>query len=304
MKFQHPIPVAELANLVSATVLGNAQGQAHGLNEIHRVEAGDIAFVDHPKYYQKVLESPATVILIDQETECPEGKTLLVCTAPTQAFNAIARHYNPPKGFYENPQEAIIGEHSWVSAKAVIGQGVRIGAHCQINPGVVLYPGTVIKDRVTIHANTTIGANAFYYQRKDGRHNPMYSCGDVLIENDVEIGANCTIDKGVTATTRIGEGTKIDNMVHIGHDTILGAHCLMAGQSAVAGCVTIGNNVTIWGNVAIASSVVIGDGAEILAKSGVNKNLEGGKRYFGSPAIEARQQMQHMAKLKRLISES
>ncbi|MGB0166827.1 MAG: UDP-3-O-(3-hydroxymyristoyl)glucosamine N-acyltransferase [Luteibaculum sp.] len=303
MKFSKAQPVEEIAKLVGATLLGNSKQFALGLNEIHRVETGDIAFVDHPKYYQKVIESAATVILIDKETDFPPEKTLLVCESPTQAFNLLGRHFNPPRGFYLNKDEAVVGKNSWIADNVKIGEGSRIGDNCNIYPGVVIYPGSKIGNNVTIHANCTIGASAFYYKRKDGKHLPFYSCGDVKVEDDVEIGANCTIDRGVSATTLIKKGSRLDNMVHIGHDTILGENCLIAGQSAVAGCVTVGNNVTIWGQVAIISGIEIGDGVEILAKSGVGKSCEAGKRYFGSPAEEARSKMQEMAKIKRLIQQ-
>ena len=302
MKFKQGQSAQHLAQLVGATVIGNPEQLAFGLNEIHRVESGDIAFVDHPKYYDKVLASAADVILINKELEAPEGKVLLLCENPCGAFNLIAKHYNPPQGFYTNNQEAVIGENSWIAPNVSIGVGVIIGKNCVINPGVVLYPGTIIKDNVLIHSNTTIGANAFYYQRKDGKHNPMYSCGRVIIEDKVEIGANCTIDKGVSSDTIIGEGSKLDNMIHIGHDTILGKNVLMAAQSAIAGCVEIGNNVTIWGQVAISSGISIGDGAEILAKSGISKNCKPGLMYFGAPAEEARGKMKEMAVLKRLVA--
>ena len=129
----------------------------------------------------------------------------------------------------------------------------------------------------------------------------MHSSGDVVIEDDVEIGACCTLDKGVSASTKIGAGTKIDNHLHIAHDVEIGSNCLFAAGTAIAGCVTIGNDVTVWGQVAISSGVTIGDGAEILAKSGINKDMEGGKRYFGSPAIEAREKMKELAALKNLL---
>lgn len=300
MKFSQGQSAAVLAQLVGARIIGNPEQEALGINEIHRVEQGDIAFVDHPKYYDKVLASAADVILINKELEAPKGKVLLVCDNPVGAFNQIAKHYNPPKGFYANPNEAVSGDNTWIAPTATIGMGVIIGKNCKINPGVVLYPGVIIKDNVTIHANCTLGANAFYYQRKEGKHNPMYSCGRVIIENDVEIGANSTVDKGVSSDTIIGEGSKLDNMVHIGHDSILGKSVLIAAQTAIAGCVTIGNNVTIWGQVAIKSDVTIGDGAEILAKSGVNKDCLPNTRYFGAPAIEARSKMKELAAIKRL----
>lgn len=304
MKFKQAQSAQEIANLVGGTYYGPSDLMALGLNEIHRVEAGDIAFVDHPKYYDKVLKSAATLILIDKKVDSPDGKGIIVCEQPCPAFNSLAKKFNPPKGFYPNPNEAVSGNNTWISDDVKIGMDVRIGSNCNIYPGVVLYPGTVIGDNVTIHANATLGANAFYFQKKNGQYNPMYSCGRVVIEDNVEIGAGCTIDKGVTADTTIGKGSKLDNLIHIGHDTILGENVLMAAQSAVAGCVTIGNNAIIWGQVAITSGVSIGDGAEILGKSGVTKSIAGGKKYFGVPAVDARAKMKEMAAVKRLSNQN
>ncbi|TXC78362.1 UDP-3-O-(3-hydroxymyristoyl)glucosamine N-acyltransferase [Luteibaculum oceani] len=301
MKFKQAQKASDIANLVKGTFKGPDSLFAYGLNEIHRVEAGDIAFVDHPKYYEKVLNSPATLILIDKEVaSIPEGKGIIICESPCNAFNFLGKTFNPPKGFHPHPSEAISGKNTWIAEDVKIGTDVRIGENCTIYPGVVLYPGTVVGNDVVIHANAVIGASAFYYQRKDGKHNAMYSCGRVVIGDRVDIGANCTIDKGVTSDTIIGSGSKLDNMIHIGHDTILGENVLMAAQSAIAGCVTIGNNVTIWGNVAVVSGVTIGDFAEILGKSGVTKSIEGAKKYFGVPAVEAREKMKEIAVLKRL----
>jgi UDP-3-O-[3-hydroxymyristoyl] glucosamine N-acyltransferase len=151
-----------------------------------------------------------------------------------------------------------------------------------------------------IHAGTVIGADAFYFKRRPEGYDKMKSCGRVVIEDDVEIGACCTIDKGVSGDTVIGRGTKFDNQIHIGHDTVVGANCLMAAQTGVAGVATIEDDVILWGQVGVSKDLTIGKGAIVLAQSGVPKSLEGGKTYFGSPVGEAREKMKEMALIKRI----
>jgi UDP-3-O-[3-hydroxymyristoyl] glucosamine N-acyltransferase len=167
---------------------------------------------------------------------------------------------------------------------------------------VVIADNTIIGDEVIVQANSVIGSTAFYYKKKPSGFDRMHTCGRVILENRVEIGALCTIDAGVTGDTTIGEGTKIDNQVHVGHDTVIGKNCLFAAQVGIAGCVRIGNNVTLWGQVGLASDMSIGDNAVLLGQSGASKDLEGGKTYFGSPVDDARVKFREMAALKKLPS--
>jgi UDP-3-O-[3-hydroxymyristoyl] glucosamine N-acyltransferase len=167
-------------------------------------------------------------------------------------------------------------------------------------PGVVVYDNCVIGDNVRIHANTVIGADAFYYKKRADYFDKMISCGRVVIHDDVEIGACCTIDKGVSADTIIGKGTKFDNHVHIGHDTVVGEMCLFAADVALAGVVTVGNRVTLWGRVAVISDIHIADNVVVLGGSGVSKDLEAGKTYFGAPAEEARNKWREYAAIRQL----
>jgi UDP-3-O-[3-hydroxymyristoyl] glucosamine N-acyltransferase len=272
-----------------------------GINEIHMVEPGDLVFVDHPKYYQKALNSAATTILIDKEVDCPEGKALIISSAPFDDFNKLTRYFSP----FE-PQLKMIGEHSYIDPSAVIFPNVFIGRNVQIGKNVTIYPGvfiadnTIIEDEVVIGPNTVIGHSAFYYKRKPEGYNPMHTCGSVHIEKKVEIGALATIDSGVTGVTRIGEGTKIDNQVHVGHDTIIGKNCLLAANVGLAGCVRIQDSVILWGQVGVASDITIGEGAIVLAQSGVSKDLPPNKTYFGSPCGEVKEKFREMASLRRL----
>ena len=301
MKFPQPIALKALAELTGTRVIGDGSRQVSGINEIHKVEAGDITFVDHPKYYDKALQSAATFVIINKEVAAPEGKALLFAEDPFSAYIRIVRHYRnfEPSTAAISPT-AVIGAGTVIQPGAFIGHHVRIGNNCVIHANVSIYDHTEIGDEVIIHSNTVIGADAFYFKRRPEGYDKMYSCGRVIIHDRVEIGASCTIDKGVSGDTVIGAGTKMDNMVHVGHDTVIGRNCLFAAQVGIAGVVTIEDDVILWGQVGVQKDLTIGKGAVVLGKSGVPKSLEGGKTYFGSPTQEARDKMRELALIKQL----
>ena len=301
MVLYRPHTLAEIAALIDANFIGSPQHSVTGINEIHMVVPGDLVFVDHPKYYQKALESAATTILIDQEVECPAGKGLIISAKPFDDFNRLTRHFNPFSSVEKNIGEnCSIDPTAIIHPSAVIGHRVTIGKDTVVLPGVVLANDTIIGNRVIIGANSVVGHSAFYYKKKPEGYDRMHTCGSVHIHDDAEIGALCTIDAGVTGVTTIGKGTKIDNQVHIGHDTVIGAHCLMAANVGLAGCVRVEDHVTLWGQVGCASDVTIGKGAVVLAQSGISKDLEGGKTYFGSPCAEVKEKFREMAALRQL----
>jgi UDP-3-O-[3-hydroxymyristoyl] glucosamine N-acyltransferase len=289
-----PLTAALIAEMLGAKAIGNTQRLVTGINEINRVREGDLVFVDHPKYYAKALGSAASVILINKEdVAIPEGKAIIVCTDPCADYNTLVVHFSPRKGWDSAPP--VIGEGTEVHPSAVIGPDVRIGKDTRIMPGVVIYGPASIGDRVIIHANTVIGADPFYFKKRATGYDKMIPCGSVCIEDDVEIGALCTIDRGVSADTRIGTGTKLDNHVQVGHDTLIGARCLICAHVAIAGAVVIEDEVTLWGQVGIPSKVNVGKGAVILGQSGIMSSVEGGKSYLGSPATEAKQKLREIA---------
>lgn len=293
--------VKEIAALIGCTFVGNENHAVTGINEIHKVVSGDLVFVDHPKYYDKALKSAATTILIDKEVECPEGKALIISTAPFDDYNKLTKHFCPPTTQDEPiSNKAEIHPTAIIYPNVFIGHDVKIGANTRILPGAVILDRTIIGDNVIIGPNTTLGHNAFYYKRKPEGFDRMHTCGWVKINDNVEIGANCTIDAGVSGNTEIGAGTKIDNMVHIGHDTVVGKNCLMAANVGIAGCVTIEDRVTLWGQVGCASDVTLGEGSVVLAQSGIGKSLEPGKTYFGSPCGEVKTKFREIAAIKRL----
>ena len=304
MKFKKPQTLQQIATLLGVGFIGDEDFKILGINEIHVVEKGDIVFVDHPKYYDKALNSAATTILINKKVECPKGKSLLISDDPFRDFNTLTKHFNPFIASKESiSKSAIIGENTIVQPNVFIGNNVVIGRNCLIHPNVTIYDNCVIGNNVTIHANTVLGSDAFYYKNRPTGFDKLISGGSVIIKDDVDLGASCTIDKGVTGNTTIGEGTKIDNQVHVGHDTVIGKKCLIASQTGIAGCVIIEDEVTIWGQVGTNSGITIGKGAIILGQTGVTKSVAGGKTYFGTPISESREKLKEMAEIKRFLKD-
>jgi UDP-3-O-[3-hydroxymyristoyl] glucosamine N-acyltransferase len=304
MKFPSPVSLTWLSEFLDAKLIGNTGASATGINEIHKVEAGDLVFVDHPKYYQKCLQSAASYIIINQEVEYPRGKALLIVEDPFEAYQKIVRHFRPFEGAVRSISEnAVVGKTSYLYPGVFVGNHVRIGERCMIHPSVVIMDHCVIGDDVVIQAGTIIGSDAFYYNTKKNRpswYKRMLSCGRVVIHNDVEIGAGCTIDRGVSGDTEIGSGSRLDNMIHIGHDTVIGKNCLIAAQVGIAGAVEIGDGVILWGQVGISKTLSIGDNAIVLAQSGVGGTIEAGKVFFGSPAEDASIKKRELVWIKRI----
>ena len=304
MKFSIPQTLENIATILSCDFVGDSNFAVLGMNEIHVVEPGDIVFVDHPKYYDKALSSAASVVLINKKVACPPGKALLISEDPFSDFNKLTKHFSPfISSKVSIADTAIVGEGTIIQPNVFIGNNVSIGKNCLIHPNVTIYDNTIIGDAVIIHANTVLGADAFYYKNRPEGFDQLFSVGRVVVKNNVHIGASCTIDKGVTGDTTIGEGTKIDNQVHVGHDTKIGKKCLIASQTGIAGCVIIEDEVTLWGQVGTNSGITIGKGAVILGQTGVTKSVPGGKTYFGTPISESRAKLKELAYLKRLLRE-
>ena len=304
MQFEKPVPLTEIASLIGAELMGNVNAKAGGINEIHKVEEGDLAFVDHPKYYDKCINSAASFIIINKKTTFPEGKALLVVDEPFEAYLKIVNHFKPfTPSVKPISSSAEIGKDTVIMPNVFIGNHVKIGSNCIIYPNVSIMDHCIVGNDVIIQAGTVIGSDAFYYNKKTNRpvhYKKMLSCGRVVIEDAVEIGAGCTIDRGVTADTTIGAGTKMDNMVHIGHDAVIGKNCLFAAQVGIAGATTIEDNVILWGQVGVSKTLTIGKDAIVYAQSGVKESLQAGKIYFGSPAEDAREKMKELVWIKRI----
>ena len=300
MRFQTVQSLKTIAELINAKFIGDENFQVFGTNEIHRVKAGEIVFVNHPKYYDKALNSEATIILIDKEVTCPEGKALLVSDDPFRDFNKINQHYQGVQTFETTSNNTIVGENCKIHPSVVIGNDVKIGNNCMIFPNVVIGDRTVIGDNCIIQAGTVLGGDAFYYNKNAEGYRKMLSVGNVILEDEVEIGANCCIDRGVTDSTIIKKGSKLDNLIQVGHDTVLGERTLVASGAMIAGCCIVEDDVQIWGQVGMASGKRVGKGAVLLGKTGVNRDLDGGKTYFGSLAEEFRDYLKKEVKLKNL----
>lgn len=299
MTFSQPQKLKIISDLIGAKMIGDENFQVLGTNEIHRVKAGEIVFVNHPKYYEKALNSAATIILIDKEVECPVGKVLLVSEDPFRDFNKINTHFTRISNFTEEIHGLEIGEGTRIHSSAVLGSNVKIGNNCHIFPNVVIGDRTIIGDNVIVQSGTVLGGDAFYYRKVDGNFDRLISVGNVIIQNNVEIGNNCTIDRGVTDSTIIGEGSVLDNQIQIGHDTVIGKKCLIASLVGIAGCCNIEDEVTIWGQVGMASGVRVASGTVLLGKTGVNRDLKKGT-YFGQLAEEFRDYLKKEIKLKKL----
>ena len=310
MRLPSPLLASAFAKTCNAALHGPDQ-HIHGVNEIHRVETGDLTFVDHPKYYRSTLNSAASVVLIDRlpDGELPAGKTLLVRADPFAAYDALVRQTRPPYTLSSAmAQSASVHSSAIIEPGAVIGEKVVIGAHTVVEAGAVLYGPCRIGERCRIGANAVIGDKAFYFrgvnrEAVELRHRARRrwtTGGEVVIEDDVEIGPLCNVARGVSATTRIGRGTKIDAACMIAHGVEIGEDCLLAAHVGIAGKARIGDRVILYGETGIAQNVEIGDDAVCLARTGVSKSIPGGKTYNGNPVQEARAWLKEQAAVRRL----
>jgi UDP-3-O-[3-hydroxymyristoyl] glucosamine N-acyltransferase len=301
MKLDRPYNLSKIASLINAEYDGDPEFKILGLNEIHMVEPGDLTFVDHPKYYDKALQSKATTILINKRVERPEGKSLLFSEDPFTDYMKLVKKFRPfIPGTKMVSDTAEIGKGTVIQPGVFIGEHVKIGKDCIIHANVSIYDHTIIGDHVIIHSGTVLGADAFYFQKRPKKTIKFETCGKVVIKDHVEIGANCTIDKGVSGDTIIDEYTKFDNHIQIGHDTYVGKQCLFASAVIVAGVTRIEDDVILWGQVAVNKDLTIGKGAVLLGTSSIDKSIEGNKVYFGAPAIEARKKWKELVLIRKL----
>ena len=317
MKLSRSVTLKFLSGILNCKYSGNPDHPIIGINEIHKVETGDLTFVDIEKYYGKALNSAATTILINKEVTPPEGKGLLISEDPFRDFNILTEYFQKrkPLDTEADPQlgkdvrigrnvvfgeGVILGDGVEIGHNTVIGSYVHIGKNSLIHANVSIYDHTIIGEEVVINSGTVIGGEAFYFKARPYGRDKMLTKGRVVIEDHVDIGANCTIDRGVTSDTRIGAWTKLDNLIQIGHDTVIGKRCLIASQVGIAGVVTLEDDVILWGQVGVTKDLTIGQGAELFGKTGVMSDLEGGKKYLGMVAVEARQKLREIAALRKL----
>jgi UDP-3-O-[3-hydroxymyristoyl] glucosamine N-acyltransferase len=298
MNFEKTYTLKDLFEGFQVTIKGEKDG-VKGLNEIHRVREGDLSFVDHPKYYDKSLQSAASFILIDKDVDIPENKTIIICEEPFIVFNAIAEKYTKNDLIKQEARQGL-DPSIIVEPGAIIHPEAEIGAGSFIHANAVIGPKVRLGKNVIVHYNACIGTDAFYFHKKEGKMTKWHTVGSVVIGDDVEIGAACTISRGVSSPTIIGGGTKLDAQVHIGHGVIIGEDCTIAAQAGISGKTIIGDKVVIYGQAGIAQNLHIGDGAIIAAKAGVAKDLEGGQTYFGVPARDMKTFYREFVSLKNL----
>ena len=304
MQFPSPVSAQWIAELINAKITGNKNSFASGINEIHKVKEGDIVFVDHPKYYDTCLNSAATFIIINADKEVPDGKTLFIVDDPFEAYLKIVQYFRPFTASNKMISDTVrTGKNTIIMPNVFLGNNVVVGDDCIIHPGVCIYDDCVIGNHVTIHSGTIIGSDAFYFNTKKNRASwfkKMESCGQVIIEDFVEIGSNCTIDRGVSDSTIIGMGTKMDNLIHVGHDVVMGKNCLIAAQVGIAGGTVLGDGVTLWGQVGVNKTITIGDGAVVMGQAGITSSIEGNKTYWGTPIQEFFSKRKELVLIKRL----
>lgn len=301
MKLPTPLTVSEIAEMIGAEIIGDASILVTGVNEIHKVQPGDLTFSDLAKYFERSLSSDASVVILNSETTCPPGKAILIHDEPFKAYDSIVARYMPFRPLSAMISDsAIIDSSTIIEPGVVIGNQVTIGKNCYIQAGAYIGDFTEIRDNVVIQARSIIGTDAFYYKRYSSHYQKWRTGGRVVIENDVEIGAGCTVNRGVSGDTFIGQGTKFDCLIHIGHGAVIGRNCLFAAQVGIGGKTIIEDDVVLYGQVGVAQNLHLGKGAVVLAKSGVSKSLEGGKTYFGIPAAEIKEKYKELAALRNL----
>jgi len=319
------VTIQQLAELVQGQVHGDSAIVISAARPLGEAEEGDITFVDGDKHLTQLIASPAAAAVAPLSVPL-NGKTLIRVSDPLAAFVAIVRHFHgraelPPHGIdpraYVHPSVklgtepsvypfaclgsgTILGDRCRIHSGVVIGRDCQIGNDVTIHPNAVLYDGTRIGDRAIIHANAVLGADGFGYRFQGGQHIKIPQQGYVDIGSDVEIGACTTIDRGTFGATAIGMGTKIDNLVQVGHNCQVGKHNIFVSQLGMAGSCGTGDYVVIAGQVGIADHVHIGTGAVIGAKAGLVKDIPAGQRALGAPATPEREQKRILMTLEHL----
>ena len=316
----HVVTVRVIQAHIGATLSGDPDPVITGINSIDMARPGELTFAESPKYIPAVRQTQASAIIVGPAFPVMEGKTFLRVDLPRLAFIKVMYLFQPKArlsgGVHrlavvasdaELGQDVTICECAVIRSRARIGHGtviesgahigedVSIGKDCFIGPNVVIMYGSQIGDRVIMHGGTVIGADGFGYVWTDGRHVKIPQLGRVVIEDDVELGANVCVDRATFGSTIIGRGTKVDNLVQIAHNDVIGEHVTMSGQVGLAGSVQVGNRVTLGGQAGVADHITIEDDARIGGASLVTKNVPAGQTFWGYPA-------RHIQKVKRELA--
>lgn len=298
-------------NNISYKISGSLDVLIGGLNDYQVAQEDDITWIDYEPLYNKAFLSDAKVIIINKLPEkFPVDKVLVVTENPLLLFNTLLENANdqlPKKTFLQQyfKKKYITGKNCKIYKGVKIGNNVVIGDGCTIYPNVVIYDNVIVGDNVIIHANSVLGADPFaYIKQSDDSYFKRKPYGRVIVLDNVEIGALCTVDKGITSDTIIGYGTKTDNHVHIGHDVWIGSNCFFSGQVAIAGYVRIKNNCTFWGKSGVISSLSITNNTTVLASSIVFKDvIIENQNLFGIPAVNSIKYWKNKVRIKKILSE-
>lgn len=320
--------VSELAALVGGQLASGADGSAKisGAAALAEALPGEVTFFGNPKYLLKLRASRATVALVPLAFAEEVPAACIRCENPTLAFSKVIEKFAPPPVHFApgvHPTAVVapgvrlgagvsIQPHAVIEAGASIGDGTVVGAHsyigheAQIGGGCLIHPRVMIGfrckigSRVILHSGAVLGGDGFGFELQDGRHVKIPQIGIVQVDDDVEIGANSTVDRARFGRTWIGEGTKIDNLVQIGHNVVIGKHCILCAFVGVSGSTKIGDYVTLAGQVGTVGHVEIGDGVIVGAQAGVSKTLAAKQIYMGSPAVPAREWKEQVAQIHSL----
>lgn len=315
--------LAQVAQLVAGELIGSSELEITGVAPIGQAGPGDLTFVANPRYRPLLKTTKASAAIVDIQTEWPT-LALIRHSNPYYAFLLVLRQFHPdekPVSKGVHPQafvspDAVLGQEIGVSPFAVvesgvkigdrtliaagcyIGRNVEIGEDCLFHPNVTIREKVKIGNRVIIHSGSVVGSDGFGYAKEKGVYHKIPQVGTVVIEDDVELGANVAIDRATMGETRIGKGTKIDNLVQIAHNVKIGENSIIVSQVGISGSTEVGKNVTIAGQVGLTGHLHIGDGAIIAAQSGVHRDVKPGQIVLGSPARE----MQKSKKIEAIIS--
>ena len=324
-----PITIKELADFCNARIEGgDASALIHSAADITSAQTGQVTQLTNSRYSRYIKTSSATACFTGEAftvDDKPEALALLVCADPEISFIKAVELLHPDRKYdnkiapqailetnvtlgnelYIGPyaiigENASIGDHSQILAGVYIGRNVKIGKHCRIHPYAVIYDDVEIGDHVIVHSGAIIGADGFGYKFRNNQHVKVPQVGNVIIEDHVEVGANTCIDRGALGSTKIGAGSKIDNLVQIGHNNNVGKHVIMCGLTGVSGSCTIGDYAILAGSSGVADHVTIGQGAVVMARSGVAGDIKAGTQVFGSPAKEKRVAYKEQLALSKL----
>jgi len=319
--------LAEVAKWVNGAVRGDAGVRIGGVSGVEEAQAGQITWLTHDKYARKLAQSKAAAVLVP-DSYGPTPMPAVLVARPDLAIITILEHFAPPvprpaRGVHPAAvvherarlgqnvavgpgvvisADAVVGDDTVLHANVFVGEATSIGAGCEFWPGVVIRERCTLGNRVIVHPNTTIGSDGFGYQFDQGRHRKIPQIGTVIVEDDVEIGANCAIDRAKFGATRVGRGTKIDNLVQVAHNVQIGPGCVLVAQCGIAGSSRLGQGVVLGGKVGVRDHIVINDRAQAAACACLSKDVPAGMTVIGSPAVEQEQWLREHGKLRRLPS--